>query len=125
MSLFVDCGSSYTLENGAVNFTGIKTTFQHTAPVYCDEGYKIHGSHQITCHSDGQWSQYTKCQIISMYFCYVSAIKSNIICITRNVSQCNRSHTCNIFLELRPEIKVTVLQKQYVTLNHPKDVSTH
>ena len=67
MSLFVDCGSSYTLENGAVNFTGIKTTFQHTAPVYCDEGYKIHGSHQITCHSDGQWSQYTKCRISVTY----------------------------------------------------------
>ena len=125
MSLFVDCGSTYTLENGAVNFTGIKTTFQHTAPVYCEEGYEIHGSHQITCQSNGQWSQSVRCQIISMYICYVSAIKSNIIYITRNVSQCNRFPTYNIILELRPEIKVTVLQKQYLTLNNPNDVSTH
>ena len=78
MSLFVDCGSSYTLENGAVNFTGIEPTFQHTAPVYCDEGYEIQGIHRITCQSNGQWSQSARCQIISMYFCYVSALKSNI-----------------------------------------------
>ena len=78
MNLFVDCGSLYTLENGAVNFTGIKTIFQHTAPVYCDEGYRIQGSPRITCQSDGQWSQSARCQIISMYFCYESALKSNI-----------------------------------------------
>ena len=40
--------------------------------------------------------------------------------ITRNVSQCDKCPQRHDFLKLRPEVKVTVTQRQYATLHNPK-----
>ena len=63
-----DCGSSYNLDHGDVNFDGVDTTFGHTIPVTCSEGYVIDGEPHITCLASGKWSTRTHCQIVGKYF---------------------------------------------------------
>ena len=59
--------------HGSVNFTGIETTVNQTAPVYCENGYEIQGDPHITCHSDGHWRSFSRCRIKSTYvFLYFS-----------------------------------------------------
>ena len=63
-----DCGNSYNLTNGNVNFDGVETTFGHTIPVTCEEGYAIEGEPHITCLPSGEWSTKTQCQIVGKCF---------------------------------------------------------
>ena len=58
-----DCGSIYDVEHGIVNFTGQKTTFNHSVPVNCDIGYEVHGDDHIKCLSNGVWSTKSACHI--------------------------------------------------------------
>ena len=53
----------YALDNGIVNFSGFKTTFNHSVPINCDTGYEIHGDDQITCLPEGTWSSNSACHI--------------------------------------------------------------
>ena len=64
----VDCGDSYTIEHGHVNFTGHLTTFNQTVPVVCNVGYNLVGASNIACGSDGSWSTDTHCQAVGKYF---------------------------------------------------------
>lgn len=74
-----DCGSSYTLANGYINWTGRETTFNHTAPVVCNTGYDIQGAHEIRCSADGSWINDTYCQG-SIDIVLIIAIVSGVIC---------------------------------------------
>ena len=57
-----DCGDTYTLNNGYVNFTGHATTYNEEVPVMCNEGYEIEGDPKIKCLATGAWSQDTACR---------------------------------------------------------------
>ena len=62
--IIADCGDSYDLDNGYVNFDGVETTFDHTIPVTCEEGYVVEGEPHITCLASGAWSTNTQCRIV-------------------------------------------------------------
>ena len=59
---FPDCGRTFSLENGHVEF-GKHTTFDQTAAVICDPGYEIQGAADLTCRKDGTWSKSSRCHI--------------------------------------------------------------
>ena len=40
-----------------------ETTYNHTIPVACNEGYNIVGDDHITCLASGEWSTNTYCAI--------------------------------------------------------------
>lgn len=56
--LFVDCGDP-TPVNGLPN-TGV-TTYGSVLTVSCEDGYDLNGPSQITCQSDGSWTDTPVC----------------------------------------------------------------
>lgn len=76
--IFSDCGDTYTLDNGVVDFTGgAITTYGRSLPVTCNTGYEPIGGSRITCLSDGIWSTVT-CEIIGMCCLLVLALMSDV-----------------------------------------------
>lgn len=59
----LDCGSKYSIENGHVNFAGMKTTYGEKVHVNCDVGHHLVGNGYIECKADGTWSNATACHI--------------------------------------------------------------
>ena len=69
MTLFsLDCGETYYLDNGFVNFTEVETTFNQSVTVQCNDGYEINGDPFIHCRPNGSWSTNTTCQIIGTIY---------------------------------------------------------
>lgn len=57
-----DCGDSFGVANGYINWTNAETTFNSSVPVYCNVSYKLKGDDKITCLGNGTWSQNTFCR---------------------------------------------------------------
>ena len=66
--LIADCGKSYHLEYGHINFTGHQTTVNQTVPINCHLGYEVHGDHHIKCLEDGSWTTNSVCKIKGQFF---------------------------------------------------------
>ena len=58
-----DCGDTYSIANGQVEYKGRSTYVNHKVPVKCNEGYKIQGDDELTCLHSGSWSTGTSCTI--------------------------------------------------------------
>ena len=72
---FSDCGSTFNLTHGRVDFSGRTTTYNQIVPLTCDEGYQIKGSHYLTCLEDGAWSTDSSCVKMGEYT-YVHFLRS-------------------------------------------------
>ena len=73
----IDCGDTYHIDHGMVDFTGKQTTVNHSVPVHCNDGYELQGHDNITCHANGMWSRFTRCKGISKYFCIIAPLKQD------------------------------------------------
>ena len=61
--LLVDCGPSYSIDNGHADFSEGETAYESEIPVLCDSGYELHGDNYTVCKEDGYWSNNTECTI--------------------------------------------------------------
>lgn len=64
-----DCGNSFSVTNGLVNFTNADTTYGHSVEVTCNTGYERTGGTSIECLDDELWSTSTTCEIKGMHLC--------------------------------------------------------
>lgn len=51
---------AFPLSEGTVNYTS-GTTYGSTATVTCFQGFEMNGPENVTCQSDGTWSDSTTC----------------------------------------------------------------
>ena len=63
ITFFVDCGKTFTIEHGYVDYTGHQSTYNHSLPIHCEPGYVLEGALYTTCQSDGTWTHNTICRI--------------------------------------------------------------
>lgn len=70
---YPDCGDSFNVTNGQVDFGNADTTFGQSFEVSCNSGYERTGGTSIECLGTGSWSTSTTCEIKSMhlYNCFV------------------------------------------------------
>ena len=52
-----DCGQVPQVQNGSVSFSS--TNFPSSAEYSCAHGYVLHGNKNISCQSNGTWSEST------------------------------------------------------------------
>ena len=77
-----DCGDSFGVANGYINWTNAETTFNSSVPVYCNVSYKLKGDDKITCLGNGTWSQNTFCRSAGSCYLTLKAPKKQTTKIT-------------------------------------------
>ena len=53
------------MSNGYANFAGKETTYQMQLPLFCNEGYDLHGDTYTECLDNAMWSKRSHCHIKS------------------------------------------------------------
>ena len=77
-TLSIDCGTSYSIQHGEVDFAGQETTYGSTLAVSCNSGYELHGKENVVCGPDGTWSKLSSCHIKG-----ILSVFHHMFCIVR------------------------------------------
>ena len=95
---FIDCGNPPTPANGTITLTNTSvTTPGATATQTCNTGYNLSGTADISCGTDGSWSDPpATCALIGMDFVPLGFRMKNVYVCVYTSNQSFRTLVCSI-----------------------------